>query len=307
MRCLVTGASGFLGSHLVRHLLMRGHEVVVLLRPQTDVWRIKDCIEQLDIVHGSMEETATLRQYLDVQPVDVIFHLAWSGVTGDQRNSICQSELNVTGSIRIWEILRDSGCKHFIGVGSQAEYGPHAAAISEEAATRPQTAYGASKLALSILLKQFCESAAMDFTWMRVFSVYGPADDVKHMVPSLVHSLLQKQRPSLTKGEQIWDYLYVEDAVLAFVLVAERKAVGIFNVGSGVSIQLRDFISTVRNSIDPEIQLGFGEVPYRKDQVMHLLADVQLLHAATGWLPLCSLNKGIMQTVDWYKNNLDRS
>jgi len=304
MRCLVTGASGFLGSHLVRLLLKRNHEVVALLRPQTDAWRIADCIQKIEVVKGSLDDLEVLHQTLISNPVDVAFHLAWAGVTGDQRNNTSQSIKNLTSTLHLWEILRDTECKHLIGAGSQAEYGPHTVAITEDASTNPQTSYGASKLALGLMLKQFCAGVGMGFSWVRIFSVYGPADDDKHLVPSLISSMLKGTRPALTMGEQVWDYLYVEDAVRALTLIAENRADGVYNLGSGRAITLREFISTVRDAINPELELGFGDVPYRPDQVMHLLANIRTLSSKVNWIPQIEIDQGIAMCIEWQEKQV---
>ena len=305
MRCLVTGASGFLGARLVGRLLAHGHSVSILLRPTTSPWRLKDSLSHVRVIEGSLEDLGGLREGLQKQPVDITFHLAWSGVRGIDRNNAELSIRNINGSLQLWKILHESGCLCMIGAGSQAEYGPYSSAISENMTTRPVTAYGASKLAIGILLKQLCFSSKMHFSWIRVFSLYGPGDDEMNMVPSLIHSLLRGTCPKLTLGEQVWDYLHVDDAAEAFCAVAENNAEGVFNLGSGCPVLLRDFVETVRNTINPELPLGFGEVPYRPDQVMHLLANIDLIQAATGWYPQISMQHGIQQTVEWSKIRKD--
>jgi nucleoside-diphosphate-sugar epimerase len=307
MRCLVTGASGFLGSHLVRELLARQHSVVVLLRPGSHTERLQDCLSRVSIVHGSLEDTSELLRTLQHEPVDATFHLAWSGVTAEHRNGIEQVTKNVIHSLELWEVLHNIGCKVFIGVGSQAEYGPHPGVLREDMPMAPVTAYGSAKLALGILLKQLCAVAEMRFVWLRLFSAYGPGDDERHMVPSLIRALMRREKPALTAGDQVWDYLYVTDVANALCASLESNAAGVFNLGSGISCILREFISQVRDNIDPALPLGFGEVPYRCDQVMNLSADVSRLKAATGWMPAISLPKGTRKTVEWYRNNIQGS
>jgi nucleoside-diphosphate-sugar epimerase len=301
MRCLVTGASGFLGSHLVRALLEREQDVTVLLRPNSKPERLLDCLPRVRVLHGSLDDLGELADGLRQQPVEAAFHLAWSGVTGEFRNCTEPAIENVAGTLRLWELLRQNHCAAFIGVGSQAEYGPKTGILTEDLPTVPQTVYGASKLALSLLLKQFCQSAEMRFVWLRLLSVYGPGDDQRHMVPGLISALLHGEKPALTAGEQVWDYLYVDDAAAAICAVLQSKDEGVFNIGSGQACVLRDFVTLLRDTIDPSLPLGFGEVPYRHDQVMHLETDISRMRAATGWTPQISLQEGIQRTVAWYR------
>ncbi|HVC90957.1 MAG TPA: NAD(P)-dependent oxidoreductase [Acidobacteriaceae bacterium] len=301
MRCLVTGALGFLGSHLVRELLARQHSVVILLRPGTQLDRVQNCLSRVSIVRGNLEDTSELLRALLLEPVDAAFHLAWSGATAEYQNSTNQVTYNVTRTLELWQVLEKTGCGVFIGVGYQPEYGPHLGLLSEEMPTNPVTAYGSSKLVLFIVLRQPCLTAGMRFIWMRLFSAYGLADHERHMVPSLIQTLLRRERPSLTAGEQIWDYLDVTDAVVAICISMECEAAGVFNLGSGTPCVLREFIAEVRNCIDPVLPVGLGEVPYPPGQVMRLEADVSSIRKATGWIPTTSWQEGIRKSVDWHR------
>jgi nucleoside-diphosphate-sugar epimerase len=128
-------------------------------------------------------------------------------------------------------------------------------------------------------------------------------DDKLRMIPSVITKLLNRERPSLTAGTQIWDFLYVEDAVRALLALAScQYDSSIFNLGSGVPVSIRDVVLQIRKQIDPSLEIGFGEVPFAPNQVMHLEADISRLKAATGWVPQTSLQDGIRRTVEWYRS-----
>jgi nucleoside-diphosphate-sugar epimerase len=125
------------------------------------------------------------------------------------------------------------------------------------------------------------------------------------MIPSVITSLLTGHRPSLTPGEQVWDFLYVADAVRALLALAENdSASGTFNLGSGSPVTVRDVASKIRDSIDPRLELGFGDVPYPPGQIMHLEADISRLKSATGWKPQTSLEEGLCRTIGWFRSKL---
>jgi nucleoside-diphosphate-sugar epimerase len=201
-------------------------------------------------------------------------------------------------------VLRRTGCAAFISVGSQAEYGKHSGVLHEDLPAHPITAYGVAKLALHMLARQLCSMTGMRFVWLRLLSAYGPADDERHMVPMLIRSLLRGETPLLTEGEQIWDYLYISDVAEAMLAVLESDAQGLFNLASGCPCRLRDFVSNVRDNIDPALPLGFGKLPYRPDQVMHLEGDITRLKLSTGWAPRIGISEGIRRTVAWYKGQV---
>jgi UDP-glucose 4-epimerase len=122
------------------------------------------------------------------------------------------------------------------------------------------------------------------------------------MIPTLIQSLLQRQRPALTPGTQLWDYLYVEDVARAIARVAlDPAATGIFNLGSGSPQTVRSIAEQVRDAIDPHLPLGFGDVPFRPDQVMHLQADTRRLSQTTGWTPQVQLGEGLQRTIEWFR------
>jgi nucleoside-diphosphate-sugar epimerase len=125
------------------------------------------------------------------------------------------------------------------------------------------------------------------------------------MIPSLILQLLRGERPRVTAGQQKWDYVYVADAAEAVARVAlNAAAAGVFNLGSGEAPVLRTIVESIRDEIDPRLPIGFGEVPYRSDQVMHLQAVITRLQTATGWAPRTPLADGLARTIAWYRQHL---
>jgi nucleoside-diphosphate-sugar epimerase len=141
----------------------------------------------------------------------------------------------------------------------------------------------------------------MKHTTVRLLSTYGPGDDPRNMIPSVILTLLAGKRPAMTKGEQVWDYVYVEDAARALCQIAETGATGIFNLASGETVEIRDVAERIRNLIDPRLELGLGDLPYRQDPIMYLKGDISRLKSATGWQPEITLDEGLHRTVEWYK------
>jgi nucleoside-diphosphate-sugar epimerase len=170
--------------------------------------------------------------------------------------------------------------------------------IDELVLARPTTLYGAAKLSAGILTERIASLGGLRHIWVRVFSTYGAKDNSGWMIPSIIAKLRSGERPALTAGEQLWDYLHVCDAAEAFVAVATSGAAGVFNLGSGVACPLKDVILKIRDLINKSAPLGFGEIPYRDDQVMCLQADVTKLKSATGWHPKIELDDGLRMLID---------
>jgi len=300
MRAFVTGATGFIGSHLVERLLRADVAVAVLLRPNSNAWRIAALLPRVTVIPGDLHALAALEPPLREFAPDTLFHLAWEGVAGRERNSPDQIEANLMPTVALVRLAGRVGCRTWVGLGSQAEYGPQPAMIHEDTPPRPTTLYGVTKLCAGLLAGRLAADAGLRFAWLRVFSVYGPKDNPGWLLPDLIRALLRGERFALTACEQRWDYLYVTDAAEAIYRVgATPNAAGIFNLGSGQTQPLRTIVERVRDLIDPRLPLGFGELPYRPDQVMHLHADITRLTRATGWRPAVSLDDGLRQTIAW--------
>lgn len=301
MRVLLTGATGFLGAYVLRRLLAENIEVAILIRAKSDPWRISSLLGQVTRITGDFSCAQELVDPIREFAPDATIHLAWSGVGGAYRNDQSQVNMNLVGSTALLKVVADAGCKAWIGLGSQAEYGPANTKIDENHFPDPTTLYGAAKLSTYLISKQICQQVGMRFVWMRLFSAYGPGDDANFMIPSLIKRLIKGEHIPLTEGTQLWDYIFVSDVADAVSMAAINSDVcGAFNLGSGKVQSIRAIAEQVRDLVDPNAQLGFGEVPFRSDQVMHLQADITRLQEALSWSPTITLESGLSKTVQWY-------
>lgn len=304
MRIFLTGASGFVGSFFLKEVLSSAnHEVSVLIRDPKSAWRVLDNLKDVQLIQGTLSDTDTYKNRLKEFKPDVIVHLAWGGVSNSSRNDNAQWR-NVGEMLELLEFSAKLGVKSFVGLGSQAEYGPVNSRVDENVPTNPTTLYGVSKLAACNLGKMLASSMNVKFSWLRLFSSYGPTDSPDWLIPYVINTLLKGESPKLTPAEQIWDYINVRDVARAILAVVDSdNAAGIFNLGSGQSVPLREIIERTKEFTGVSTPLLFGEVPYRTDQVMHLEANIDSLTAHTGWKPVISLEEGLKETVDWWKLN----
>lgn len=298
-RVLVTGGTGFVGTAFLRRSIGEGLRVAAFVRPGSMPAWDRSVSEAVRVIPATLEmlDDARVREQIASFNPDTLVHLAWSGVKGADRNSIRQFE-NVRYGLKLMAIAEQSQIRHVIGLGSQAEYGPCARRIPTSQATNPTTLYGAAKLSTYHALRCLAVIGKIECTWMRLFSSYGPGDDPSWMIQYLIRALLKGERPKLTLCEQRWDYIFVDDVADAIVSVIKARASGLFNLGAGVAYRLRDLVEMIRDNIDPDLELGFGEVPYRSDQVMHLEADIDDLHRMTGWTPRVTIENGLRRTIE---------
>jgi UDP-glucose 4-epimerase len=305
MRCLVTGASGFLGSHLVRKLVHEGHQVLAAVRSSSDLWRLKDVHDRISFVFAPLKDVRSCRSEILTFRPEVTFHFAWTGGNSSKYANDCEQVFeNVPGSLDLAQIVAEAGCSTLIYAGSSLEYGKFQIPARETDLPAPTNLYGAAKYGTEILLQGLCSASGIRFCGVRVFWTYGHMDDPSRMIPSVIASLLAGKSPSLTEGKQLWDFLFIEDAIRALLLLAlTRDAEGIFNLGSGMPVAVRTVVELIKDSIDASPAVQFGAVPYGPHQVMHLEADISRLKMATGWTPQVRIEEGIRRTVGWYKEN----
>jgi UDP-glucose 4-epimerase len=301
VRCLVTGGTGVLGSHLVAALLDRGCEVAVFVRPSSDRWRLASVLGRVWVIEGDLGAVEQAGDAIRQFGPQLVFHLAWEGVAAGRREDPAAVGINLRGSLALLEMAARAGCRGWLGVGSQAEYGASDDVLQEDRPVRPDTAYGVGKLCVGLAGREMASALEIRFLWLRLLAVFGPMDSAEHLIPYVITSLLLGRKPSLTSGEQRWDYLYVTDAAEAICRAAlDTEAGGIFNLASGQPASVRRIVERIRDLIDPRLPLGFGERPYPAGR-LRLQADISRFVTATGWTPRIAMAEGLRRTVEWHR------
>ncbi len=297
-RVVITGATGMLGRALAEQLVANGIEVLLLINPQSKRASTLPELSNATIAHCSLDELK-LFQPPDERKWDVFYHLAWDGTTGSRRDDEALQHANVQFALDAIECAARLGCHCFVGAGSQAEYGRCETALRPDTPTNPETAYGAAKLKAGILTRQRTAQLGMHHVWMRILSVYGPDDTPQAMVPSVITSLLAGNAPKMTSCEQIWDYIYRDDAAQALMRAGQYGKDGaIYPLGGADARPLREYVEMIRAAIDPASKIDYGAIPYAPNQIMHLEADISALTQDTGFLPRISFQEGIRRTIE---------
>ncbi len=302
-RAIITGATGAIGSALVRELISRNIEVLVLCRADSN--RI-DRIPEHPLVRKIFCDLRNLDQVENTTgyTYDVFYHFAWRGTIGPERNDMYLQNENVKNSLDAVSLAQRFGCHTFIGAGSQAEYGHVEGLLGPNTPTNPETGYGIAKLCSGQMTRELAHSLGIRHIWTRILSVYGPYDGERTMVMSVINSLCHHTVPKCTKGEQEWDYLYSKDAARAFRMLGENGVDGkTYVLGSGSIQPLAEYIKAICSAAAPDIEADFGAIPYAQKQVMYLGANISELQEDTGFTPAYSFEEGIRETVQWYKEN----
>lgn len=305
MRVLVTGASGFVGSHVVKRLIEDGHDVTALVRPESSLWRLEDVAGRFRVIRSDSTAPASLLAPLEGWRPETCVHLAWYAVPGEY----LQSPENVTSlvlSLRMLDELVVAGCEHVVMTGTCFEYDTDAGDLREDTPVRPVTIYSASKLAAKMIGELRAAQLGVGFTWARLFYLYGPFEDDRRLVPAVIRSMLEGREFQASAGTQVRDYLHVEDVAGALCALATQRVSGAFNVCSGQKVTVAEVIGEVaRIAGRPEL-VRLGAVPQRAGDPMYIRGDNKRLRAATSWKPRHTLSEGLTGTVAWWKQYLGR-
>ncbi len=303
-KVIITGPTGPIGHALIEECINNNIEVFAICRPKSP--RIKELPnnELLKIIEIDLNNLLEARELLP-EKIDVFYHLGWSGTFGDIRNNIYLQNKNVEYTLDAVELAHLCGCNTFIGAGSQAEYGRVEGKITASTSTVPENGYGIAKLCAGIMSRIQAHKYGIRHIWTRILSVYGPYDGANTMVMSTISKLFNGEKPIFTKGEQMWDYLYPKDAgSIMLSLSGERSIDGkIYVLGSGTVRPLREYIEIIRDNIEPSLELGIGELPYSKQQVMYLCADNEDICNGLNYSYKYDFYSGIKETIDWYRTN----
>jgi nucleoside-diphosphate-sugar epimerase len=298
MRVLLTGATGFIGSHIARLLVAEGHTVIAIVRPQSSRWRIQDIEDRLEILSGDAYRLNGLRPELDRVSADICLHMAWDSTDGWAAPSNVDC---VAGSVTLLRAVLEGGCKRLIVAGSAFEYRAAEGALSEESVVEPHDLYGASKQAVHLVAAQLAKMHGASLVWLRIFNTYGTYDDQRRLVPSIVRALLNDETVATTGGAQIRDYTHADDVASAIWQVATSGYEGPINIASGVPVTVREVALTTARLLGKTDKLRLGEIPYPPREPMLLLADARRLREQIGWTPRYDIETGLANTVEWLR------
>ena len=306
MRILITGAGGFIGSHLVRQVLQEGHTVVAVLRPEESLERLSDCLDSVSLARCELNDGDAVRRLVAATHPDQALHLAWYVEAGKywqaKENLDC-----VRMTLSLAQALAESGCSRFVGAGTCAEYDWDYGLLKEDVTPlKPHFLYGACKNATREILQAFCDRSGMGFAWTRVFLLYGPREAPERLIPYVIRSLLKGEVAKCTGGEQTRDFLHVEDVASAMWAVAKSGFSGPVNIGSGQAVKVQDLVAIVARLLGREDQIAFGALPTDPHEPPLLLADIERLSSLVGWRPSLTLEEGLARTCEWWKARMAR-
>ena len=307
-RVLITGATGFIGSHLTRKLIREGFEVGIIKRGSSNMWRIKDLLDKVVIYDADLRDTHEVSKALSLFRPEVIFHLAaYYAVEHEPQEVPFMLDTNVLGTVNLLDASKASTVKLFVNTSSGFVYSASKNKLREDEPLVPLNLYALTKIQAEQACSFYTEKYGLRTISFRIFPPYGPADHERRLIPYVIRSLLGGEKVKLTTGKQRWDFVYVEDIVDAYVKLLAVTDLPekheIFNIGTGNAVSVRDVGSRLKELIGSDFEPEWGAIPHRKNEVWFLCADINKAQTFLGWQPeVHILEKGLELTVEWYEN-----
>jgi nucleoside-diphosphate-sugar epimerase len=300
-RALITGATGFVGSHLTRHLLARGFEVHALCRRCSSFERLEDVRHRLHVHTASLTDRHGLRRVVGAIMPQYIAHLAAATMhAGTSATAAAIVRTNLLGTVNLIDACDGIDYAGFVNAGDAFEYGPKRRPAKESDRCRPTTLDGRAKEIATLYARYAGLARGRPIVTLRLFSVFGPGDHPDRLVPRLIadasaHAPLDLSHPTVGR-----DYLYVEDVAGLFTaaLRASRRLGGeVLNAGSGRRVTLAELVERVCAFTGSRSEVRWGAFPLASHDRGCWTADVTRLHAALRWRPRFSLEEGLRATI----------
>ena len=297
---VVTGATSFIGAPLVEKL-SKNYFVYAIIRPSYKNIKNLTLNENIKIIECDLNNYSELEKKI-LCHCDVFYHIAWNGTRVPERDNAELQDKNYKSSIVAYNAAKTLGCNCFISIGSQAEYGKCEDIIRENYPCSPITEYGKAKLKVYQELKKRSSQDHIKFAWIRIFSAYGPNDYENSLISMCINRMKKNEDVFLTKGNQMWNYIYIEDIVNILILLDNKTNYRneVFNVCSLDTRSIKDFVEEIKNIIGSKSNLYYGAKEYNSSEgIINLFPDCSKLINMLKYKNFVSFSDGIKQTIDY--------
>ena len=302
-KVIVTGANGFIGTALCRELSNQGISVIAVVRNEEENISNIENLKGLRVVYSDFSEFKNLNEKISDRDIDVLYHLAWVGSAGPLRGSADVQFNNIKYTCDTVKACSKMNCKRFVFASSIMEYEIEAV-MATDATPGINTLYSSAKVSADYMARTIAGSLGVDYIRAVISNIYGPGELSPRLVNTSIRKLLNGEHCAFSAGEQTYDFIYIDDAAKTFVAIGEKGVANrTYYIGSQNPRPLKEFLCELRDQVDPNIEIGLGEIPFNGVSLTYTEFDIHAVKNDTGFVPSVSFTEGIKNTIEWIKEN----
>ena len=300
-KVIITGANGFIGTALCRELSTKNIQVTAIVRDQeSNIDNIRK-IPGISIVYCELSKYEKLPQLIRDRKFDVFYHLAWVGNAGKLRGDSNVQINNIKYTCDAVKASAEIECKKFVFASSIMEY-EISAVMETNNIHNINTLYSSAKIAANYMSRTLAGALGIDYIRAVVSNTYGPGEKSPRLINTSIRKLLNGEHCAFSAGEQMYDFIYIDDVAKAFAAIAEKgKSNKTYYIGSQTPKPLKHFLLELKDQINPEIEIGLGELPFDGISLSYTEFDIDAVKNDTGFEAKVKFNEGICRTIKWIK------
>ena len=302
-KAIVTGANGFVGSHVCKDLCNEGIKVYAIIKDENEnIDNIKD-LDNIEIIYCDLNSITTLPDKISDRDIDVFYHFAWIGVSSNLR---CDENIQAQNALWTAEALRTADkmkCKKFVNAGSIMEKETYLAVCTQGSEPSAGYIYGAGKLFARAICKPIASTLDIDLCWAVITNTFGVGEFSSRFINSTIRKIIAGEPLQFTAATQNYDFIYIDDVAKAFVAIGKYgKPNKEYTIGSGNARPLKEFIVELLQTLAPDAIPLFGDVPFTGVNIPLEAFDTTDTETDCHFQPSMSFVDGIKITMDWLKS-----
>ena len=300
---LITGGAGFIGANLIRELLRLNYKVNLILKKSSDLWRIKDILNKVKIHHADLLNKKKLTKIVSKINPNFIIHLATYSGYRNQADVEEMIDVNIKETLNLLLASKNVNYNLLINTGSSSEYGIKEKPMKEDSLLEPISFYAATKSSATLLCQVFAKEYKKPIVTLRPFSVYGPYEEEKRFIPTIIKAVLKNKSIKITPGNQRRDFIYIKDVVDIYIKAlsyGKKLSCQILNVGTGIEKTNDEVVCILLKLTGKKVRIEKGAFPKRLWDTQHWVSDISKTQKLLRCKPKFSLEKGLWKTYKWY-------
>ena len=292
MKAIVAGATGFVGTNLVKRLLEKGYEVIVLVN--TCNKQLPDWSQAVRVLECPSEKICNLDEICPDRDVDVFYNLAWHGTAGILRGDYDAQLRNIKYCCDSVVGAKKIGCKRYLYAGSIMEYEAMNSIPCNELKPSINTIYSVAKLTADFMLKVLANHTGLEYISVIISNIYGPNERSPRFLNTIIRKMMANERIEMTHGKQLYDFIYMSDAVEEIILCGEKgKPNHFYYIGNSKQRPLKEFVLEAKNIIKSDSKIDFGAVEFNGVELTYTEFDTGKVERELGYVPKVSFKQGI--------------